>query len=100
MSDALLERLPFKDILIVDFEYCQPDGALPDPLCVVAQNARTGERIARWLDPADRNRALTAPVRTRSWSRTPPTPSACATGSWAGRCRATSWTPTLRRGQA
>jgi DNA polymerase-1 len=47
----MLDRLPFKAIWILDFEFHQPDGCLPDPLCVVARELRSGVEIARWLRP-------------------------------------------------
>jgi DNA polymerase I len=37
---------------VTDFEYHQPGGGLPDPLCVVARELRSGTIVARWLDPA------------------------------------------------
>ena len=49
----MLGQLPFKHILVVDFEYHQPNGSLPDPLCVVALELRTGTRIEQWLAPGD-----------------------------------------------
>jgi DNA polymerase I len=42
-------RLPFTAVWVPDFEYHQPDGGLPDPLCVVALELISGTRIARWL---------------------------------------------------
>jgi len=45
--------LPFRAVWCVDFEYCQPDGGLPDPLCVVALEIRSGTRVACWLDRDD-----------------------------------------------
>jgi hypothetical protein len=35
----------------VDFEFHQPDGNLPDPLCVVARDLVTSARVRRWLEP-------------------------------------------------
>src|SRR4029450_5990074 len=40
----------FRQIWLVDFEFCQPDGARPYPLCVVAHEWREGLTIRRWLD--------------------------------------------------
>jgi hypothetical protein len=41
----MLDRLPFEAVWVVDFEYHQPDGGLPDPLCVVAKELRTGAKV-------------------------------------------------------
>ena len=41
--------LPFAAVWVPDFEYHQPDGGLPDPLCVVAVELISGTRVARWL---------------------------------------------------
>ena len=49
----MLDQLPFGAVWVVDFEYTQPDGGLPDPLCVVGLELRTGARIAQWLTPGD-----------------------------------------------
>jgi DNA polymerase-1 len=49
----MLGRLPFKQVWVVDFEFCQPDGDLPDPLCVVARELVSGSRVARWIDAGD-----------------------------------------------
>jgi DNA polymerase I len=50
---TMLGRLPFKHVWVVDFEYCQPDGSLPDPLCVVARDLISGNRVERWIEPDD-----------------------------------------------
>jgi DNA polymerase-1 len=42
----------FQRVWLVDFEYRQPDGAWPKPLCMVATNWRTGETLRIWLDAA------------------------------------------------
>ena len=49
----MLDQLPFESAWIVDFEYHQPNGGLPDPFCVVASELRTGARIEQWLAPGD-----------------------------------------------
>jgi DNA polymerase I len=49
----MLDRLPFKSVWVVDFEYYQPDGWLPDPLCVVARELKSGVLIERWLERDD-----------------------------------------------
>jgi hypothetical protein len=47
------DRLPFKAQWVLDFESCQPDGGLPDPLCLVAIDLVSGTRIERWLPRSD-----------------------------------------------
>lgn len=42
----------FHRVWLVDFEYRQPDGARPKPLCLVATEWRTGETLRIWLDAA------------------------------------------------
>ena len=49
----MLDKLPFDKVWAIDFEYEQPNGGLPDPLCVVASELRTGARIEQWLAPGD-----------------------------------------------
>jgi len=46
----MLGRLPFESVQVVDFEYHQPDGGLPDPLCVGALDLVSGQKIERWLE--------------------------------------------------
>jgi len=48
----------FSHVWLVDFEYRQPDGARPTPLCMVARNWRSGQTIRLWLEPG-----ATTPVR-------------------------------------
>lgn len=45
---------PYK-IWLVDFEFCQPDGEVPRPICMVARNFATGEtkRIWLWENPPE-----------------------------------------------
>ena len=39
----------FRYIWLVDFEFCQPDGHQPSPLCIVAREFRTGQLIRHWF---------------------------------------------------
>jgi hypothetical protein len=48
-----LDRLPFRAVWVLDFEFHQLDGSLPDPLCVVARELKSGVRIERWLEKDD-----------------------------------------------
>ena len=40
----------FTEIWLVDFEFHQPAGELPEPLCMVAREYRTGRVIRHWCD--------------------------------------------------
>jgi hypothetical protein len=40
--------LPFREIWLVDFEYAASEGERPDPVCLVAWEARTGRKVQRW----------------------------------------------------
>lgn len=42
----------FRRVWLVDYEFRQPDGARPTPLCMVATDWRTGETVRVWLDAA------------------------------------------------
>jgi hypothetical protein len=48
-----LDRVPFDRVIVLDHEFDHPAGGLPDPLCLVARDLKTGERITRWLDKGD-----------------------------------------------
>jgi DNA polymerase-1 len=49
----MLGELPFKHVWVLDFEYCQADGGLPDPLCMVALDLVSGIQVERWLEAED-----------------------------------------------
>ena len=40
----------FREIWCVDFEFCQPSGERPTPLCLVARESRSGRLIRLWQD--------------------------------------------------
>ncbi|MEO1994752.1 MAG: DNA polymerase I, partial [Planctomycetaceae bacterium] len=40
----------FKEIWLVDFEFCAPPGERPTPLCLVAREFRSNELVRIWLD--------------------------------------------------
>jgi DNA polymerase-1 len=42
--------LPYREIWLADFEFCQPDGERPEPACLVAMELRTGRKIRLWRD--------------------------------------------------
>ena len=40
----------YREIWLVDFEFRQSDGGLPEPICMVAIEFRTGNTIRVWMD--------------------------------------------------
>jgi len=42
--------LPFREIWTVDFEYLAPEGEHQEPVCLVAWELRTGQKIRLWRD--------------------------------------------------
>ena len=40
----------FDAIWLIDFEFHQPDGARPHPICLVAHEWRQGQTVRVWLD--------------------------------------------------
>jgi hypothetical protein len=52
----------FEEVWLADFEFRQPPGERPEPLCLVAREWRTGRLIRLWQD--DLRRYLQAPFRT------------------------------------
>lgn len=40
----------YREVWLVDFEFCQPEGERPQPICMVAREYRTGTTIRRWAD--------------------------------------------------
>jgi DNA polymerase family A len=44
------EDIPFREIRMVDFEFRVQEGEHPDPICLVAQELRTGREIRLWRD--------------------------------------------------
>jgi hypothetical protein len=83
----MMDRLPFESIWVLDFECHQIEGGLPDPLCVVARELRSGAECARWLDPATLGRCRTIPVPGRSSWRMARMPNGSAMSCLIGRCR-------------
>jgi hypothetical protein len=51
-----LERLPFRRVWAVDFEFSAPPGERPIPLCCVARELRSGKLVRQWLDPDSHSR--------------------------------------------
>jgi hypothetical protein len=44
-----MDRLPYRDVWGVDFEFHAPSGERPQPLCLVARELRSGALSRRWL---------------------------------------------------
>jgi hypothetical protein len=44
-----MDRLPYRAVWAVDFEFTAPPGERPLPLCVVARELHTGALARRWL---------------------------------------------------
>ena len=40
----------YREIWLVDFEFRQPEGERPEPICMVARELRTGALVRRWRD--------------------------------------------------
>jgi DNA polymerase I-like protein with 3'-5' exonuclease and polymerase domains len=45
-----VETLPFAEVWTCDFEFDEPDGELPVPICMVALEIRSGREIRMWRD--------------------------------------------------
>jgi DNA polymerase I len=45
-----LDTLPFPEVWAVDFEFVARPGERPDPVCLVAQELRSGQLIRLWRD--------------------------------------------------
>lgn len=46
----MLDRLPYREIWCVDFEFSASAGERPEPLCLVARELRTGRLVRLWRD--------------------------------------------------
>jgi hypothetical protein len=44
-----MDRLPYRAVWAVDFEFTAPPGERPQPLCLAARELRTGALVRRWL---------------------------------------------------
>ena len=42
--------LPFREVWVIDFEFCAPAGDNPEPVCLVAWELRSGRRLRLWRD--------------------------------------------------
>jgi DNA polymerase-1 len=50
MSSYTIADLPFREVWLVDFEFCGDPGDRPIPVCLVAKEFRTGRVIRLWQD--------------------------------------------------
>ena len=50
MTYTELARLPFRKIYAIDFEYFGSDGEIPNVVCMVVQDLRSGEVSRHWQD--------------------------------------------------
>jgi DNA polymerase family A len=55
---------PYREIWLADFEFCQPPGSQPSPLCLVAREYRTGQTLRMWAD--DLASEFSAPIGSGS----------------------------------
>lgn len=46
----MLENLPFREIVVVDFEFGSAPGENPVPICLVAHELRSGKIVRLWQD--------------------------------------------------
>jgi DNA polymerase I len=46
----LLDQLPFQQVWAVDFEFIANRGERPIPVCIVAQELRSGQKLRLWAD--------------------------------------------------
>ncbi len=51
-----LERLPYREIWCLDFEFRAPDGERPEPHCMVARELRSGRELRLWRDELELGR--------------------------------------------
>jgi DNA polymerase-1 len=46
----MLDKLPFREVWAVDFEYGNRPGERPVPVCCVARELKSGRRVRQWQD--------------------------------------------------
>jgi hypothetical protein len=62
---AFLVSIPFDEIWVVDFEFRAEPGELPEPICLVARELRSGRAVTCWQDELRASTAArTGPTRT------------------------------------
>ncbi len=62
----ILDRLPFAEIWVVDFEFEAPDGERPRPICLVAKELRSDRLIRLWRDGLQRLPTPPYPTNAKS----------------------------------
>jgi DNA polymerase I len=50
----MIEDLPYRAVWLVDYEFNQPDGEWPQPICLAALDIKSGRRIKLWHTEFDR----------------------------------------------
>ena len=71
-----LDRLPYHEIWVVDFEFVAPSGECPTPICMVARELRTRRTIHAWQDELRRMSRPPYPIDTSALLSSPETPRA------------------------
>jgi DNA polymerase-1 len=46
----MLDTLPFREVVLVDFEFLAEPGERPEPVCLVAKLLRAGRTVRLWRD--------------------------------------------------
>jgi hypothetical protein len=46
----MIEKLPFKEVWLFDFEFGAPPGVKPEPVCLVAWELKSGRKLRLWHD--------------------------------------------------
>ena len=83
--------LPYREIVLVDFEFVAQPGERPEPVCLVAKLLRSGRTIRLGAISSTRRRR-TRSTPTRCSSPTTPVPNSAAIEFSVGRCRPASST--------
>lgn len=50
MTSSAVDSLPFAEVWAIDFEFRAAPGDIPEPICLVARELRTGRTIRMWED--------------------------------------------------
>jgi hypothetical protein len=61
-----IDRLPYREIWAVDFEFRAPDGERPDPICMVGRELRSGRVLRLWQDELRGQRGAPFPTDATS----------------------------------
>src|SRR5262249_49396929 len=64
-GDVVLKVLDrFRQIWAIDFEFYAPDGHVPEPLCVVGKELRSGRYVRQWLQANGKGQPPSCPFPT------------------------------------